>query len=176
MATTTQRLENFAAAEPASLEEVLAFFDELPPVSVEDDARRLGRRRRRRPATRARGSSTRCAGSASAFSGADDVDPIDRASTSDGERAAVSDVMGSATLRMVEYRGVVTATMVYDRHPVFDHFRRVDDDTVLGVMDRKGEDRADGLLPHPKVSTGLIASPLRAAASASPMSSNGVAS
>ncbi len=31
------------------------------------------------------------------------------------------------------------ATMVYDRHPIFDHFRKVDDNTVLGVMDRKGD-------------------------------------
>ena len=29
--------------------------------------------------------------------------------------------------------------MVYDKHPVFDHFRRVDADTVLGLMDRKGD-------------------------------------
>jgi hypothetical protein len=47
--------------------------------------------------------------------------------------------MGAASLRRVEYRGVVTATMAYDRHPVFDHFRQVDEDTVLGVMDRKGD-------------------------------------
>ena len=32
-----------------------------------------------------------------------------------------------------------TATMVYDKHPIFDHFRKVDEDLVLGVMDRKGE-------------------------------------
>ena len=38
------------------------------------------------------------------------------------------------------YRGVVTATMVYDRHPIFDHFRRIADDRVLGVMDRKGDE------------------------------------
>ncbi len=48
--------------------------------------------------------------------------------------------MGEATLRMVEYRGVVTATMVYDKHPIFDSFRAVDADTVMGAMDRKGED------------------------------------
>jgi len=73
-----------------------------------------------------------------AFRGADDVDPM-VCSDEGGERAA-SDVMGSATLRRVEYRGVSTATMVYDNHPVFDHFRRVDDHTVMGAMDRKGED------------------------------------
>ena len=57
-----------------------------------------------------------------------------------GEDRAVNPVMGTASLRMVEYRGVVTATMVYDKHPIFDSFRQVDADTVMGAMDRKGED------------------------------------
>jgi hypothetical protein len=43
-----------------------------------------------------------------------------------------------ARLRMVEHRGVVTATMAYDALPVLDHFRRVDDDTLLAVMDARG--------------------------------------
>ena len=43
-----------------------------------------------------------------------------------------------ARLRMVEHRGVVTATMTYDALPVNDHFRRVDDDTLLAVMDLRG--------------------------------------
>ena len=41
----------------------------------------------------------------------------------------------TARLRMTEYRGCVTATMVYDSQPIMDSFRRVDDDTLLGVMD-----------------------------------------
>lgn len=44
----------------------------------------------------------------------------------------------AARLRMTEYRGVVTATMCYDAHPIHDVFRRVDDDAVLGVMDQRG--------------------------------------
>ena len=40
-------------------------------------------------------------------------------------------------LRMVEHRGVVTGTLVYDALPVQDHFRRVDDDTLLGLMDAR---------------------------------------
>ena len=56
-----------------------------------------------------------------------------------GERI-VNPVMGEATIRMVEYRGAVSATMVYDNHPIFDSFRRVDADTLMGAMDRKGED------------------------------------
>ncbi|TQL03493.1 GXWXG domain-containing protein [Cellulomonas sp. SLBN-39] len=44
----------------------------------------------------------------------------------------------AARLRRVEHRGVLTATMVYDALPVQDHFRRVDDGTVVGVMDMRG--------------------------------------
>lgn len=71
------------------------------------------------------------------FRSRDDVDPIVSVNAT-GERSA-NPIMGAATLRMVEYRGVVTATMVYDQHPVMDHFRQVDDTTVLGVMIKKGD-------------------------------------
>jgi hypothetical protein len=71
------------------------------------------------------------------FHGDDDVDPI-VVRGADGGRV-VSPVMGKASLRMVVFRGAATATMIYDRHPILDHFRRVDEDTLLGVMDRKGE-------------------------------------
>lgn len=43
-----------------------------------------------------------------------------------------------ARIRSVEHRGVVTAAMVYDHLPIIDFFRRVDDDTLLGVMDLRG--------------------------------------
>ncbi|WP_280399684.1 DUF4334 domain-containing protein [Nocardia carnea] len=44
----------------------------------------------------------------------------------------------TARLRDIEYRGVVSAAMVYDHLPIIDHFRRVDDQTLLGVMDMRG--------------------------------------
>lgn len=44
---------------------------------------------------------------------------------------------GEASLWMVEFRGKVSACMVYDGQPVFDHFRQVDDRTVMGIMDGK---------------------------------------
>lgn len=71
------------------------------------------------------------------FHGDDDVDPIVVRDPA-GARVA-SPMMGKASLRVVRYRGVATATMIYDKHPIFDHFRKIDDDRVLGVMDRKGE-------------------------------------
>ncbi len=43
-----------------------------------------------------------------------------------------------ARLRMIEYRGRSTATMVYDSKAIFDHFARIDDRRVLGIMDLKG--------------------------------------
>jgi hypothetical protein len=46
-----------------------------------------------------------------------------------------------AHLRPVEVRGRVTATMVYDHLPVQDAFRRVDERTLLGLMEETGESR-----------------------------------
>ena len=43
-----------------------------------------------------------------------------------------------ARVRAVEHRGVVTAAMVYDHLPIIDVFRRVDETTLLGVMDLRG--------------------------------------
>ena len=45
---------------------------------------------------------------------------------------------GGASLWTVEFRGESTATMVYDGRPILDHFKRVDDGTLLGVMNGKG--------------------------------------
>ena len=44
-----------------------------------------------------------------------------------------------ARLRMIEYRGKVSATMQYDHLPINDVFRKIDENTVLGAMDMKGE-------------------------------------
>ncbi|GAA2436380.1 DUF4334 domain-containing protein [Mycolicibacterium llatzerense] len=44
---------------------------------------------------------------------------------------------GEASLWNVEFRGEVTATMVYDATPVLDHFKRVDDRTLMGIMNAK---------------------------------------
>ncbi|MEV8320127.1 DUF4334 domain-containing protein [Streptomyces sp. NPDC059900] len=44
---------------------------------------------------------------------------------------------GEASLWNIEFRGEVTATMVYDGMAVFDHFKRVDESTLMGVMNGK---------------------------------------
>ncbi|MBH0774912.1 DUF4334 domain-containing protein [Nocardia bovistercoris] len=52
--------------------------------------------------------------------------------------AALRTTRPAARLRSIEYRGVVSAAMVYDHLPIIDHFRRVDADTLFGVMDMRG--------------------------------------
>ncbi|TQF66330.1 DUF4334 domain-containing protein [Rhodococcus spelaei] len=51
---------------------------------------------------------------------------------------------GEASLWNVEFRGEVTATMVYDGAPIFDHFKRVDADTLMGIMNGKPKLVLDG--------------------------------
>jgi hypothetical protein len=51
---------------------------------------------------------------------------------------------GEASLWNIEFRGEVTATMVYDGAPIFDHFKRVDDTTLMGIMNGKSALVLDG--------------------------------
>ena len=46
-----------------------------------------------------------------------------------------------ASIKPLPFRGKVSAAMVYDRQPIIDHFRRLDDETILGVMTVEGESR-----------------------------------
>ena len=46
-----------------------------------------------------------------------------------------------ARIRMVEHRGKISATMIYDCLPINDVFRKIDDNTLLGLMDLKGMER-----------------------------------
>jgi hypothetical protein len=47
----------------------------------------------------------------------------------------------TARLRLIEHRGQVSAAMAYDWLPIIDSFRRVDADTLLGVMDWRFDPR-----------------------------------
>lgn len=46
-----------------------------------------------------------------------------------------------AKVRRVGFRGVESAAMAYDCKPILDHFRRLDDHRVLGVMEIAGDER-----------------------------------
>ena len=57
----------------------------------------------------------------------------------DGNRFSNAEAMsGEASLWMEEFRGEHVATMVYDGRPVHDHFKVVDHNTVMGIMNGKG--------------------------------------
>jgi hypothetical protein len=44
----------------------------------------------------------------------------------------------AARVRAVEFRGVLSAALVYDRLPIVDVLRRVEPGTLLGLMDLRG--------------------------------------
>nr|WP_281371807.1 DUF4334 domain-containing protein [Petropleomorpha daqingensis] len=44
----------------------------------------------------------------------------------------------AARVRAVEFRGVLSAALVYDRLPIIDVLRRADEATLLGLMDLRG--------------------------------------
>jgi GXWXG protein/Domain of unknown function (DUF4334) len=44
----------------------------------------------------------------------------------------------AARLRLLEHRGTLTAALIYDALPIIDVLRRVDQDTLLGLMDMRG--------------------------------------
>lgn len=47
-----------------------------------------------------------------------------------------------ARLRITEYKGKASATMCYDQLPIHDIFRKVDEHTVMGLMDNKSDQQA----------------------------------
>ena len=48
-------------------------------------------------------------------------------------------LIGNARLREINFRGKVSSAMMYNYLPIIDHFRRVDENTLMGVMDVKGK-------------------------------------
>ncbi|NQX68003.1 DUF4334 domain-containing protein [Paenibacillus alba] len=60
-------------------------------------------------------------------------DPVQAFTT----RTIVATDRPSARMRKVEYRNKVSAAMLYDNLPVIDHYRKVNDKLLLGVMDSK---------------------------------------
>lgn len=46
---------------------------------------------------------------------------------------------GPAILRKMEFRGKLSASMIYNHLPIIDNFRKVDDNTIMGVMDVRGK-------------------------------------
>ncbi len=72
----------------------------------------------------------------------DDAEPI-VCRAEDGSLVASAD-FGVARLRELAFRGTSSAAMVYDQQPWIDYFRKVDDDTLVGLIDMKGKPIATG--------------------------------
>ncbi len=71
------------------------------------------------------------------FNSADFVEPL-LVNKADGS-IGVFDKLGAARLRDVQFKGKVSATIIYDSQPIMDYFRKVDDDTIIGWGEVKGE-------------------------------------
>ncbi len=83
------------------------------------------------------------------FHSASDAQPL-VCLDADGNTFSNTEAMkGEASLWLEEFRGEVTASMVYDGAPVHDHFKRVDDNAVMGIMNGKGAlDHSSGTPRH----------------------------
>ncbi|WP_419206930.1 DUF4334 domain-containing protein [Photobacterium leiognathi] len=55
---------------------------------------------------------------------------------------------GECSLWNIEFRGKVSATMVYDGAPIFDHFRKVDDNTLMGLMNGKAPNNFPSIIDN----------------------------
>lgn len=131
------RFEELRAADRVDPGDVEALWSELSPVTVEAV---LGHWRGGDFATGhpAGDVLTRIGWHGKRFDGPLDATPI-VCRGEDGQLVANSAAAGggAASLWEVGFRGEVTATMVYDKMPVFDHFKAVDADTLVGVMNGK---------------------------------------
>lgn len=72
------------------------------------------------------------------FRSATDVQPLVCLDDDGNKFSNIKLGKGEASLWAEEFRGEVVATMVYDGQPTHDHFKKVDDDTVMGIMNGKG--------------------------------------
>jgi hypothetical protein len=46
-----------------------------------------------------------------------------------------------ASFKALSFHGVTSAAMIYDMQPIVDHFRKIDDNCVMGAMVIEGDDR-----------------------------------
>jgi hypothetical protein len=72
------------------------------------------------------------------FKSAADVQPLVCLDADGNKFSNTAMGKGEASLWLEDFRSEVTATMVYDGQPVHDHFKKIDDDAVMGIMNGKG--------------------------------------
>ncbi len=71
------------------------------------------------------------------FKSATDVQPLIWLDENGEKYSNVEMGNGEASLWLEQFRGEVTATMVYDGQPSHDHFKKIDDNAVMGIMNGK---------------------------------------
>jgi hypothetical protein len=71
------------------------------------------------------------------FLSAADVKPLVCLDDDGNKFSNVAMGKGEASLWMEEFRSEVTATMVYDGQPIHDHFKVIDDNAAMGIMNGK---------------------------------------
>jgi Domain of unknown function (DUF4334)/GXWXG protein len=71
------------------------------------------------------------------FVSATDVKPLVCRDDDGNKFSNVEMGKGEASLWMEEFRGETTATMVYDGQPIHDHFKVIDANAVMGIMNGK---------------------------------------
>jgi hypothetical protein len=72
------------------------------------------------------------------FVSAADAKPLVCLDADGNKFSNVEAMKGEASLWLEEFRGELTASMVYDGAPVHDHFKKVDENAVVGIMNGKG--------------------------------------
>ena len=131
MSAQTQLLEMIHAGRAVPPDLLFPLYDELEPLSVEEI---LGTWK------------------GGKFDGGKDPDPIKwygkrfvsadyceplLCRKDDGSVYAY-DNLGAAQLRMIAWRGRVSVGLIYDKQPIMDYFRKVDDRVIIGLGDVKG--------------------------------------
>jgi hypothetical protein len=139
MTSLKQRFDDLRAAERVGTDDLDALWAELGPVTVEEI---LGAWRGGDFSTGHLASTVleKVRWHGKAFHSALDAKPL-ICRGQDGELYSnlKAGGGGEASLWPVGFRGETTATMVYDRLPVFDHFKKADDATLMGIMNGKLE-------------------------------------
>ena len=126
-----------ARADPIADAELDALWETLQPASIDD---MIGEWKGGEFATghRANGFMKRLNWFGKTFHSASDAKPL-VCLDADGQKFSNVEAMkGEASLWLEDFRGEVTATMVYDGAPIHDHFKKVDENTVMGIMNGKG--------------------------------------
>ncbi|MFN3579827.1 MAG: DUF4334 domain-containing protein [Pseudomonas sp.] len=125
-------LDMIASGEAYPAETLLPLFEQLPPVDLDfmlgtwkggkfdggaepDPINWYGKR----------------------FTSPTDVEPL---LVLDAEgKVQTFDKLGGAQMREIKYQGVTSAALIYDKQPIMDYFRKVNDNVVIGLGDIKGK-------------------------------------